>query len=75
MSLQRAHGVLIAIAISLCAGFAVRDVAMGNVHAGALLRVAASLTVAIVLGLYLRWFVRHRRRTAAVLHGASRRDN
>ena len=54
MSLLRVHKVLIAIAILFCAGFAVRDIASGDAHAGTVWRVAASAIGAIVLGLYLR---------------------
>jgi len=58
MSLLRVHKVLIAIAILFCAGFAVRDIASGDAHAGTVWRVAASAIGAIVLGLYLRRLVR-----------------
>lgn len=54
MSLIRVHRVLIAAAIALCAGFAVRDVATGDGGPCMVLRVAASGTAAIVLALYLR---------------------
>jgi len=54
MNLLRFHKGLIATAILLFAGFAARDVATGDGGASMVLRVAASVTAAITLTLYLR---------------------
>jgi hypothetical protein len=77
MSLLNVHKVLIMTAILLCVGFALRDVATGDASTLAMLRVTASMTGAIVLGLYLRWLVRAQGRVmdAAALRDVSRRDN
>jgi hypothetical protein len=77
MSLLVAHRLLIAIAILFCAGLALHDVASGDGDPWTLLRGAASATGAILLALYLRWFVRgHASPTAAVaLRHGGRRDN
>jgi len=76
MSLLAAHKLLIAVAIIFCAGLAVHDVASGDGDPWTVLRAAASATGAVLLGLYLQWFVRGlRARAAAALRNGSRRDN
>ena len=73
MNLLRVHKLLIAMAILLCAGFAVRAVANG----GSAFMGAASATGAIALSLYLRWLIRNDRSAveAAASSSKSRRDN
>jgi len=51
------------LAMLLCGGFAVRDVASGDGSPATVLRVAASVVAAAAAGLYMKWFVRNRRHT------------
>ena len=76
MNLVFIHKLLIALAIIFCAGLALRYVASGDGEPGAVLRGAASAVGAILLGFYLRWFVRAPASAATVvLRRESRRDN
>jgi hypothetical protein len=77
MSLLVVHKLLIAIAITFCAGLAAHSVASGDGDQGAMLRGAASATGAILLRFYLRWFMHSSARatTAAPLRHGRSRDN
>jgi hypothetical protein len=76
MSLLTVHKVLIVTAILFCAGFAVRDVAIGDGRTLTVLRVGASAAGAIALGGYLRWLVRTKGSAMeAAVRDRSRRGN
>lgn len=71
MRLFGVHRLLMSLAMLLCVGLVVRDVASGDGSPAMVLRVAASVTAAAAAGLYMKWFVRNPSHTPN--HGARQR--